>query len=120
MVMGRVSKNKKMRPVCVNPVKKDAKKIKVDKKRLGTVIVVTVFVLYFIYIMIWQQVMISQKNKELKDLEEKINSANQRTEELEKELGNLDDPAYLEKVAREKLGLVRPNERVFVDANKDE
>ena len=33
---------------------------------------------------------------------------------------NLDDPEYLEKVAREKLGLIRPNERVFIDTNKDE
>ena len=39
---------------------------------------------------------------------------------LEAELENLNDPAYLEKIAREKLGLVRPNERVFVDANKSE
>lgn len=118
--MAKVSKNKKTRPVRIKPEKKAEKKIKIDKKRLGTVILVTVFVLYFVYIMIWQQVMISRKNKELKDLEERINAANQRTEDLEKELDNLDDPAYLEKVARERLGLVRPNERVFVDANKDE
>ncbi|MBO5364889.1 MAG: septum formation initiator family protein, partial [Clostridia bacterium] len=46
--------------------------------------------------------------------------AEQQTEKLEKELENLNDPEYLEKIAREKLGLVRPNERVFVDANQSE
>lgn len=118
--MGRVSKNKKMRPVRVNAENKKTKKRKLDKKRFGIVIAVTAFALYFVYIMIWQQVMISEKNGEIKALEEKIDQANQQTEVLQKELENLDDPAYLEKIARERLGLVRPNERVFVDANKDE
>ncbi len=118
--MGRVSRNKKIRPVKESTRSKEARKRKLDKKRLGIVIAVTAFALYFIYIMIWQQVMISRKNGEIKALEEKIDNANQQTEILQKELDNLDDPAYLEKIARERLGLVRPNERVFVDANKDE
>ena len=118
--MGRVSKNKKMRLVKESAQSKKAGKRKLDKKRLGIVIVVTAFALYFTYIMIWQQVMISKKNGEIKDLEEKINQANQQTEVLQNELDNLDDPAYLEKIARERLGLVRPNERVFIDVNKDE
>ena len=118
--MGRVSKNEKMRPVKGSAQSKKTGKRKLDKKRLGIVIAVTAFALYFTYIMIWQQVMISKKNGEIKRLEEKIDHANQQTELLQKELDNLDDPAYLEKVARERLGLVRPNERVFVDANKDE
>ena len=32
----------------------------------------------------------------------------------------MEDPEYIERIAREKLGLVRPNERVFVDANKSD
>ena len=70
--------------------------------------------------MIWQQVTISKKNKEINALEEKVQTATQQTEKLEAELENLNDPAYLEQIAREKLGLVRPNERVFVDANKSQ
>ena len=49
-----------------------------------------------------------------------MQTATQQTEKLEAELENLNDPAYLEQIAREKLGLVRPNERVFVDANKSQ
>lgn len=118
--MGKVSGDRKMRPVKVKAEANKTKKRKIDKKRLGLVIVVAFFAIYFVYIMIWQQVMISQKNKEIRALEEKINAASQQTEELKKELENIDDPEYLEKIARERLGLVRPNERIFVDANKDE
>ena len=89
-------------------------------QRVVTAVVVMIFALYFVYIMIWQQVTISKKNKEINALEEKVQTATQQTEKLEAELENLNDPAYLEQIAREKLGLVRPNERVFVDANKSQ
>lgn len=96
------------------------KKKKWKPQRVVTAVVVMVFALYFVYIMIWQQVTISKKNKEINALEEKVQTATQQTEKLEAELENLNDPAYLEQIAREKLGLVRPNERVFVDANKSQ
>ncbi|MEE1012961.1 MAG: septum formation initiator family protein [Clostridia bacterium] len=89
-------------------------------QQVVTAVVVMIFALYFVYIMIWQQVTISKKNKEINALEEKVQTATQQTEKLEAELENLNDPAYLEQIAREKLGLVRPNERVFVDANKSQ
>ena len=102
-------------------VKRDRKKPKlVNPKRLLIAIVTGIFILYFIYIMIWQQIVITRKNNEIEALEEKIGATAQQTERLEKELENLNDPEYLEKIAREKLGLVRPNERVFVDANKSD
>lgn len=81
---------------------------------------VLVFAVYFLYIMIWQQITLSGKNKKIEELEAQVQTASEKTEELEAELENLNDPEYLEKIAREKLGLVRPNERVFVDANKSE
>lgn len=54
---------------------------------------------------------ISKKNQEIDALQEKISAASQQTEKLQEELDNLNDPAYLERIAREKLGLVEPNER---------
>ena len=70
--------------------------------------------------MIWQQVMINRKNKELDSLAVKIEEATKESESLQKEIENLSDPEYIERYARENLGLVRPNERVFVDSNKSE
>lgn len=97
---------------------KSAPKQKLNVKRLAIVAAAAVFIIYFIYAMIAQQIALSNKNKEIQSLEEQVSAANTETERLQKELDNLEDPEYLERVAREKLGLVRPNERVFVDANK--
>ena len=97
---------------------KSAPKQKLNVKRLAIVAAAAVFIIYFIYAMIAQQIALSNKNKEIQSLEEQVSAANTETERLQKELDNLEDPEYLERVAREKLGLVRPNERVFIDANK--
>ena len=99
---------------------KEKQKGKIAPGRLLAVVLVGLFVLYFIYIMIWQQVMLSKKNKEIGALEEKISAATQQTEQLKEQLSSMEDPEYIERIAREKLGLVRPNERVFVDANKSD
>ena len=99
---------------------KGKQKGKIVPGRLLVTVLAALFVLYFIYIMIWQQVMLSKKNKEIDALEEKVSAAAQQTEQLKEQLGNMEDPEYIERIAREKLGLVRPNERVFVDANKSD
>ena len=99
---------------------KEKQKGKIAPGRLLAVVLVGLFVLYFISIMIWQQVMLSKKNKEIDALEEKISAATQQTEQLKEQLSSMEDPEYIERIAREKLGLVRPNERVFVDANKSD
>ena len=99
---------------------KEKQKGKIAPGRLLAVVLVGLFVLYFIYIMIWKQVMLSKKNKEIDALEEKISAATQQTEQLKEQLSSMEDPEYIERIAREKLGLVRPNERVFVDANKSD
>ncbi len=98
----------------------ETRKTNINPRRFISMLVAVIFVLYFVYTMIWQQVVISKKGKEIEALEEKIAAAEQQTEKLEEELDNLNDPEYLEKIAREKLGLIRPNERVFVDANQSD
>ncbi len=80
-------------------------------------VAVLVFCVYFVCMMIGQQSTINRKNNEIRNLNEQITSANQETERLKEELENVNDPEYLERMAREKLGLVGPNERVYIDAN---
>ncbi len=100
--------------------KQEVKKGKWNPARFLISFTVILFALYFIYIMIWQQISLSDKSRQIEQLQGEIEQANAQAEHLEQELENLNDPEYLEKIAREKLGLVRPNERVFVDANKSE
>ncbi len=97
--------------------KRGARKVNL-KKLLGN-ICIFVFVVYFIYTIIWQQIDLHNKQGEVEELNEQIAIASQETERLQQELGEVSDPDYLERMAREKLGLVEPNERVFIDANSD-
>lgn len=93
---------------------------KINLKKMVIAAAVAALAVYFIYVLIWQQVTISNKNSEIEELKMQVNSASEESERLKQEVESLNDPEYLERVARERLGLVRPNERVFVDSNKSE
>ena len=78
---------------------------------------------FLIAIIVWGVVLIrQQKNiiqyqKEIKELSTKINVAQDELD-LEEEINKSNSPEYIEKVAREKLGMYLQNERVYVDSNK--
>ena len=71
--------------------------------------------------LIKQQLNISQYNEDLKNLSEKIEVAedelNQNKQDLEEEKQNINSTEYIEKLAREKLGMYLQNERVYIDSN---
>ena len=83
---------------------------------------------FLIAIIVWgvvlirQQLNISQYQDEIKELSSKIdvaeNELNQNKQDLEQEKKNTDSLEYIEKLAREKLGMYLQNERVYVDSNK--
>ena len=72
--------------------------------------------------LIKQQINISQYKDDIKDLSSKIEVAEKELDEnkqnLEQEKKNTDSLEYIEKLAREKLGMYLPNERVYVDSTK--
>lgn len=51
---------------------------------------------------------------EIAEKQEEIREAKMRQQELQQELERLDDPEYLEKLARQRLGLVRPGEELII------
>lgn len=57
-------------------------------------------------------------NLEISQLEQKIQKENARKEELLEQKDEISSDESIEKIAREKLGMVRDGERVFVDTNK--
>ena len=101
-------------------MKKKNSKRSVNFKRLAITAIIFLLALYFIWTFISQQIMISKKNKEISELQMQIESIEAESQRLSKEVEDLNNPEYIEKIARERLGLVRPNERVFVDSNKSE
>ena len=68
-----------------------------------------------------QQLSISEYKNEIKELSSKIEVAEEKLEQnkidLEQEKINTKSPEYIEKLAREKLGMYLQNERVYIDSN---
>jgi len=91
-----------------------------DKKkssRIGLLIIIGAFI-YFTFVFIDQQKLINAKKLEMQSIQNKIAEEERISEELkqQKEIINTDE--YVEKVAREKLGMVKREEKVFVDVNR--
>ena len=76
----------------------------------------------WIVMLIKQQINISHYRDDIKELSSKIEVAQSELEQnkqnLEEEINKSNSPEYIEKVAREKLGMYLQNERVYVDSNK--
>ena len=75
----------------------------------------------WIVMLIKQQISITQYKDEIKVLSSKIEVAedelNQNKQDLEQEKEKSNNLEYIEKLAREKLGMYLQNERVYVDSN---
>ncbi len=70
---------------------------------------------YFAYLAIGQQKIINLKDAEYDKIEAKIAEETRMNDDLKKEKDNIDSDEYIEKTAREKLNMVKKNERVYVD-----
>ena len=71
--------------------------------------------LYFIYVCITQQQSLNLYAKEAENYKEEIATAQKENEKLQYIKNNVDSTEYIEDVAREKLGMYLPNERVYID-----
>ena len=88
-------------------------------KLLRNVFIIALIV--WIVMLIKQQINIMQYKDEIAVLSSKIEVAedelNQNKQDFEQEKENTKSLEYIEKLAREKLGMYLPNERVYVDSN---
>ena len=103
---------KKKNQVIDNNKKK--RKIKVDYLRVILIIVLVYFSITFVR----QQFSINEYNVKLKSVKEDIQDTKAKIDELKDIETKVDDSEYIEKVAREELGYVKPYEKIFIDVNK--
>ena len=83
-----------------------------EKNKLIALSLLGVILLGIIFIPVYLKIRrLSRKNQDLKSQIEEIKQANRKLKEDQQKLIN--DPLYLEKVAREKLGVVRKGEVVY-------
>lgn len=106
------------RTVNVNTPATRNKKSKKSKKSFLLRILILSAIIYCISIFIIQQVSLNRANDVIAEYNEKILAETDIKARLTNELSEVDTDEYLIQKAREKLGLVRSNERIFVDASK--
>ena len=74
--------------------------------------------MYFISILYTQQISINKYNSEFEMYQTQISQNNDILEGLNSEGLDISTDAYIEKIAREQLGFVKPYEKIFIDINK--
>jgi len=84
--------------------------------RWGLLILIA-FIVYFLFIVVEQQRVLGLKKEAMKNIQAKIEEETKINEELKRQKEILNTDEYIEKVAREKLGMVKPGERIFIDIN---
>ncbi len=85
--------------------------------RISRIIIVAILI-YVVYVLISrQQVLISYK-KEGQKYKEAIAEEQQKNADLLQEKDNINSKEYVEQIARDKLGMYLPNERVYIDISK--
>lgn len=87
------------------------------KKHYKKILIVLV-AMYIVSIFVSQQKTLNAYSKEVKLYEEKIDIAKDTKESLLNMKDNVNSPEYIEKIAREKLGMYLPNEKVYIDIAK--
>ena len=89
---------------------------KILKKLLKTILIVGIL-MYFCIVMAKQEITFNKYDKELKSYNTKISEEELKYKQLMSTKEQISSDEYIEEVAREKLGLVMPNEIVFIDAS---
>lgn len=74
--------------------------------------------IYVIYTVIAQQKTLNAYKAEERRYEEQIAVQKEKQEELKQTKSNINSEEYIEEVAREKLDMYLPNERVYIDITK--
>lgn len=87
-------------------------------KKILKVIIISIVLSYFIYIIIKQQTTLNSYKTEQDYVSSQIQEQQEYKNELADMKANINSDEYIEQIARDKLDMYLPNERVYVDANK--
>lgn len=88
---------------------------KTSRKNLIFRICIFAFVAYAAVLLIDLQVTLASRKQELLDLQEKYEVRRIANKELELQLQQGMNEEYIERIAREKLDYVAPDEKVYID-----
>ncbi|MDD3303536.1 MAG: septum formation initiator family protein [Clostridia bacterium] len=101
-----------MRKMSENGRKKSKKKLKLIH------VILFVFVVYFSYTLYDQQVQMNKYDSQIEMYNTDIKTKKELKEYYAGQKVSMSSDEYIEKIARESLGYVKPYEKVFIDANR--
>lgn len=87
------------------------------RKRVLVYIAVILLVAYFFGMLISQQIKIGEKEKEIESLNSEIKDVRSEIENIKDEIANSEDRETIERIAREYLDLIYPDERKYEDSS---
>lgn len=87
-------------------------------KNLLKKVLILIFIIYFIYTIISQQKTLNAYAQEKESVNDQIDVAEETQTELMEMKENINSDEYIEQIAREKLEMYYPNERVYIDIEK--
>lgn len=92
--------------------------MKFKKAGLLTKLLILVMIVYAAYNIATVQANIAQARQSLTSLTQEVEDARQVNAQLTYEIEHKDDPETIEQIARAKLGLVKPGEKIFYDISQ--
>ena len=84
-------------------------------KKIYKKLIVLVIGIYVVFTLVIQQKTLNQYHQTSEELTEKIAEEQENKEELAKKKEDVNSLDFIEQMAREKLDMYYPNERVYVD-----
>ena len=88
--------------------------MKKNKKILRNIFIIAIIV-YVAFVFINQQNTLNDYNKDTEKLNQQIASEEATNEDLKQQKDNVNSLEFIEEMAREKLDMYYPNERVYMD-----
>jgi len=84
------------------------------KKKLIKRLIIAGFIIFFVFSYIKQNITMNRIQKEIDSKQTQLDEVKQKNQRLQDEVEkiNSDSSDYLEKLARERLGMIKPGEKV--------
>ena len=92
--------------------------MKVKRAGLATKLLVLVLLAALAVALLSTKAKLNAAQSERDDLDRQVEAQREANAELSEDIAHSDDPDYLADIARSKLGLLEPDEIVFVDSSK--
>ena len=90
----------------------------IKKKKILKNIGILAIVAYVIYILINQQITLNYYDEISENFNIEMEEAVVSHEDLELQKSNIESPEFIEKMAREKLDMYYPNEKIYINNGK--